>query len=164
VPCEARTLPNLVDQASFHLVLNLEVEKAMRLRYCVSVVAVSIRPWTERVEEGRTPPLAMRFAEMAARRLRRIDLLTALAPNCIGLILIDADPLALPVIVGRAAEQWETASVAYEGSSWRIEWRAGAGSYPQTANTATALFRQATDLMVRAEAEPSQRVYLPALR
>lgn len=156
----ARTPPNLVDEEVFRLLLDLEVQKAMRLRYCVAVVLVEID-----AEDGHAPEdreaVVRRLAELATRQLRATDVVATLSPSSIALLLIDAETPALPRILDRAAQPWEEGRLGLAGRDWRVRWSAGGGCYPQTATTVSALLRQAGDLLARAREEGGHRLCLP---
>lgn len=157
----AARLPNLVDDETFRLLLHFEVHKAMRLRYCVGLVAVSIDARDGEIGIPAEVELTRHLAEIATGRLRATDVVTTLSPFCIGLLLIDAETTMLPRIVRRAAEHWSDGRVLAGGREWRVRWSAGGGCYPQTATTATGLLEQVRELMTRSQAEGSQQVHLP---
>lgn len=153
--------PNLVDEQLFQLLLNLEIQKAIRLQYCLAVVLVAIEAENSHEHED-YPGLVTHLAEIATRQLRATDVVATLAPSQIGLLLIDAETSALPRIVSRAAQHWGSGRLSLAGREWRVRWSAGAGCYPQTATTLKGLLRQATELMTRAKEEGGGRLYLPA--
>lgn len=157
----AGEVPNLVDEPVFRLLLNLEVQKATRLHYCVGVVVMAIDAETSR-EPAAYQALVRYVAEMAARQLRATDAVATLSPSSIGLLLIDAETAVLPRILSRAVQPWEHGRLNVEGRDWWVHWNAGGGSYPSTATTANGLLRQATDLVDRAREEGGDRLCLPA--
>jgi hypothetical protein len=149
---------NLVEEDLFKLLLHLELQKAVRLQYCVSVVCLT--PDLPPASLDRA--LAKKIAETAVRQLRGTDVATAFSAGpSVGLLLIDADTRTLPQILERAREGARVAVQAHGGTDQEVSLSAGAGCYPETATTGRDLLRQATDLMVRARAEGGDRFYLP---
>lgn len=148
---------NFVDEKLFKLLLHLEVQKAVRLQYCVSVVCFT--PDLQTVDPG----LAERIAESAVRHLRGTDVATTLSQSSIGLLLIDANLRALPPILSRAtAAAAQAAAQTLAARQGPVSLSAGASSYPETATSGRDLLRQASDLMSRARAEGGDRLYLPS--
>ncbi len=147
---------NFVDEKLFRILLHLEVQKAVRLQYCVSVVCFT--PDLQTVD----PELAERIAESAVRHLRGTDVATTLSQSSIGLLLIDANLQALQPILNRATEAAQVAAQALTAQQRPVSLSAGASSYPETATSGRDLLRQASDLMSRARAEGGDRLYLPS--
>src|SRR5262245_44283923 len=83
----------------FSYLLELEMEKANRLRYSVSLMCL-----TPDVETPQTDhELTRAIARIALRQLRRTDLVTTLSRDVIGLLLIDTEPGVLDRVLDRAA-------------------------------------------------------------
>ena len=149
---------NLVEEDLFRLLLHLELQKAVRLQYCVSVVCLAPDLPRGTVDGA----LAKKIAETAVRHLRGTDVATAFAAGpTIGLLLIDADTRTLPQILERAREGAQAAVQAHAATEQPVSLSAGGSCYPETATTGRDLMRQATDLMTRAQAEGGDRFYLP---
>jgi GGDEF domain-containing protein len=154
-----RRLRNLVREPLFRYLLDLEVEKAIRLQYCVSVVCL-----TPDLPEGAVDPaLTRHVVRVAMTRLRRTDLATILAGDGAALLLIDADTRALPGILDRTANLMEAGGRRFARGDLQVSVSAGGGCYPETATGGTELFRQARSLMARARREGGDRLYLPPL-
>ena len=154
----AGQLHNVVDEKPFRFILNLEVNKAVRLQYCNSVMCLT---------PDRPPPranslLMKRIAETAVRGLRDTDLVTTLPRFSIGILLVDAEPAALPGILDRLKEELDARRLTVKGREWRVSWSAGGGCYPLTATSGGDLLRQAIDLMTRAKQEGGARLKLPS--
>lgn len=149
---------NLVEENLFRFLLDLEVQKATRLQYPVSVVCMA--PDLARGEVD--PSLTKHGAEMVLRRIRATDVVTTLSQSSIGLLLIDAETRALPRIHERVKEELEAHALTVAGRELHVTWSAGGGCYPQTATSGRYLLRQAIDLMVRARGEGGDRLFLPA--
>jgi len=151
-------LQNLVEETLFRFLLDLEVQKAMRLQYCLSVVCMM-----PDVPPGEVDPaFTQQSAQMAIRKLRVTDTATTLSPPSIGLLLIDAETRTLPRIHERLKEELKVHPLAVGGREWHLTWSAGGGCYPQTATSGRDLLRQAIDLMHRAKGEGGNRLYLPS--
>lgn len=154
----SRNLQNIVDENLFRFLLILEVQKAMRLQYCFSVVCIApaLRP-------GDVDGSLMKdLAEVAVGQVRATDVVSTLSQSVMGLLLIDAETRTLPPIHRRIKEELEAHLLTVEGRRWRVTWSAGGGCYPQTASSGGDLLRQALDLMTRATREGADRLYLPS--
>lgn len=149
---------NLVAEDLFRLLLHLEVQKAVRLQYCFSVVCLA-----PDLPEGAPPPsLAGRIAEVTLRQLRGTDVATTFSDGrVVGLLLIDADAGSLRRILDRATEAARLAAAPSPGAA-PLSLSAGASSYPETATSSRELLRQAIELLTRAQAEGGNRFYLPS--
>jgi hypothetical protein len=131
----------IVDATLFQLLVEAEIHKAQRLRYCISVICISVK---EAVAELSAPML-----ELFRRQLRATDVVAAWPPGSLALLLIDAESGDIPSVMGRI-----TASLA-EGS-----WSAGGVSYPRANRIATDMVRHAVTLMERALRDPAKHLYL----
>ncbi|MGH7411401.1 MAG: hypothetical protein ACREJ6_10155 [Candidatus Methylomirabilis sp.] len=149
---------NLVEENVFRFLLDLEVQKAMRLQYPISVVCMApdLRPGDV------DPSFAKHVAEIALRRIRTTDVVTTLSESSIGLLLIDAETWALPRIHQGVKEELEAHPSTVGGRERHVTWSAGGGSYPRTATSGGYLLRQAIDFMARATGDGGDRLYLPA--
>jgi GGDEF domain-containing protein len=151
---------NLVPEDLFRLLLHLEIQKAVRLQYCVSVICLTPDLPGSAVD----PAVPTRIAEATLRQLRGTDVATILSIGpSVGLLLIDADTRTLRQILDRAADAARVAA-AQLGSPevTAVSLSAGASCYPETATSGRDVLRQATDLMARAKAEGGNRFYLPS--
>lgn len=146
---------NLVDESLFKFLVDLEVEKAERLQYCVSVVCLSPQG------EATDPTLAQRTAEVASRTFRSTDIVSALSPELVCLLLIDAETRDLEQIFSRTASELGAHALTAEPTGERVAWSAGGSCYPLTAMTGTELIRQATELTSRARGEGESALRLP---
>jgi hypothetical protein len=132
-----------VDESLFRFLVALEMQKAQRLRYCVSVVCVSAKP-----EAGELSSPSW-LVDLLRGQLRATDAISTWPPASLVLLLIDAEIGDLPAVMRRL-----TASLA-EGS-----WRAGGVSYPSASLVAEDMVRRAVDLMERATQDPGKHLYL----
>jgi hypothetical protein len=135
----------VVDDLVFRFLVDLEVQKAQRLRYCVSLVclAADVAP----AETGE--PSRSSLAEILTRYIRATDTVTQWAPAFLALLLVDAETTHLPSILQRLTARLEP-----------ILWSAGGSSYPKTATRADDMLRQSIDLMVKAQGEGGNRLYV----
>lgn len=134
---------------AFRFLVELEVKKAVRLQYCVSLACVA----PDLPGDEADPLLTAQIAKIAIGQLRATDVVAVLDPSCVGLLLVDAEPAALPGIVRRAMEPLGPG----------LKWSGGAGSYPRTAGSGRALFAQAMRLLTRARRDGGGRPTLFAL-
>lgn len=121
---------SLVDAGLFRRLLELEVRKAQRLRYCLCVVRL----------KGRIPvqfEAPAWLPQILACRIRATDLAMAHGPDDVTFLLIDADISALPGILRRLIADFET-----------VLWRAGAASYPKSASDPDELLEQAEHMLL----------------
>ena len=151
------TSENLLDENLFRFLLDLEVQRALRLQYPISVVCIAADLRPQEVD----PSFTRRVARMVLRQIRATDVVTMLSQASIGLLLVDADTGALPRIHRRVKEELEAHPLTVQGRERRLTWSAGGGCYPQTATGGRDLLRQASDLMARAQGEGGDRLYLP---
>jgi hypothetical protein len=160
IPGRGRTLTEPISETVFRHLLDLEVEKAARLRYRVSVVCLV--PDLPPALQGQLPvrELSEHVARIALGHLRRTDSATTFPDGSVGLLLIDADPRALTRIVGRAGgvTLGGRARFAYRGETISVS--GGGSCYPLTASTASALLLHAIELMRLAKEAGGDRVLI----
>ena len=131
---------SIIDSKLFRFLVDIEVRKAQRLRYCVSLVCIGANP--------RRHPSEPPFAEIIARHIRATDVVAPWVPSALALLLVDAEVASLPSIVRRLTKDLPA------------EWSAGGSGYPRTATGAEDLLRQATDMMLEAQKDGGARLYL----
>jgi len=133
----------VVDAVVFHTLLEMEIAKAQRLRYCLAVLCLA----------GQFPPDADdpvdSLAGLAARRIRSTDVVLDRGPAGVVLLLIDADVGALPAILHRVIADFRAAS-----------WSAGASAYPKNASNSDELLAQAASMLSEAERDGGQQLFL----
>jgi hypothetical protein len=130
-----------VDDALFRFLVELEVAKAQRLRYCVSVVSLTVA--------GGTGSDSSRLTERFADRVRASDIVMPNPESSWTLLLVDAQHQALVSIVQRITQLFGT-----------LPWWAGGASYPETAVDAADLLTQALELGTRAQQDGRRELYL----
>src|SRR5262245_91572 len=112
-----RRPPKVVEQDAFASLLDLELEKANRLAYCVSVVSMAL----EQLEHGPHASLASLAANVAAH-VRSTDLVAVIPPRFLALLLVDAPAKSLTSIIARLSSETGLSDTA-------AGWSAGGSSY-----------------------------------
>jgi hypothetical protein len=129
----------LVDEDLFRFLLGIEVQKAERLRYVVSVMYIDVESHAS----------ALKAANMLAGGLRAVDAVAVSEESAVALLLVDASASDLLGIVRRLRSTWLQS----------VAWSAGAACYPQTARSAEDLVAQAWEMMARAKNDGGWRLY-----
>ena len=129
--CPSPQTVRTVDEAQFRFLVELEVAKAQRLQYCVSVLCLAVDPRAAAVDGSDLSQQTERFVAGT----RSTDVVVARSPSSWSLLLVNAPAGALPSIVERITEPL--------GS---LPWTAGAASYPETASGAEDLVHRAFGL------------------
>ena len=148
-----------IPERLFHYLLDLEIEKANRLRYCVSLVCLT----PDLNGSGADPALTRAIARTALRQLRTTDVATTLSSEVVALLLVDTEPGMLAGILDRAANARLPEGRRFVRGEQVVSVSVGASCYPITAPDRTALLREANDLMLRAKREGGDRLILPAV-
>jgi hypothetical protein len=146
-----------VPEPLFRYLLDLEIERATRLRYCVSLAC--LMPDLDVAQPD--PDLTRAIARIALRQLRRTDLATTLSGDVVGLLLIDTEPEVVGRILDRTANARLPEGRRFVRGRQIVSVSAGASCYPITAPDRTALLREASQLMHRARREGGDRLLLP---
>ena len=141
-PRPTRGGAQIVDDAVFRLLIDMEIRKAQRLRYLVSVVCIHVEAETGGAD-------ASAAVNMVASLIRSTDAVTALDQSTVALLLIDAEAANLPTILQRL-------EVALDA----LPWSAGGACYPQSAASAEDLLTQAATMMARARQDGGRRLYI----
>jgi hypothetical protein len=144
-------------ESLFRYLLEFEVVKAQRLQYCVSIVALGADlPPSDR-SRLTGPPIV----DAILRCLRTTDVVTPLPNAVFAAMLIDADTVALPAIIGRLREEVGALTAETLGQGLpRTTWSAGAACYPKTAMTGPELLERAVSLVALARGEGGDRFYV----
>ncbi|HEY7139884.1 MAG TPA: hypothetical protein VIE44_07295 [Methylomirabilota bacterium] len=147
-----------VPERLFRYLLDLEAEKALRLRYCVSLLCLE-----PDVHGPGARGIARQIARIVGRHLRQTDVAATLSGTTVGLLLVGAEPCTLSLILDRAGSAELPGSPRFACGARTVSVSGGGGCYPVTAPSAADLLRQATDLMRRARDEGGSRLLLPPL-
>src|SRR6266852_3378951 len=94
---------SVVDELLFRFLVDLEVQKAQRLRYCVSLVCLAAEGAPPETRESSL----LSLAEMVTRSIRGTDVVAPWAPASLALLLIDAETTHLPSILRRLTARLE---------------------------------------------------------
>jgi hypothetical protein len=133
----------IVDEPLFRFLIDFEVQKAQRLRYCISVICVSPDAAGDLLPR---PPIL----EATVRLTRTTDAVASLSDSSLAMLLINADTTSLPAILARLNAEFEALTrVALTGRS-ATTWSAGGACYPTTAAGGNELLHQALALMMQA--------------
>jgi hypothetical protein len=144
----------VVDERTFALAAELEVRRAIRLQYYVSVLAVQADTddpaanvdWTE---------VHGRIAEIIREEIRNTDLISTMPTSPRVWVLLASPGLeSLPAIIGRITGAVNGRSFATDGSEVHVALSLGGSCFPTTARDRAELFRQAELLSVEAHAQP----------
>jgi GGDEF domain-containing protein len=126
---------HIVDSRMFRLLVDLEVQKARRLHYCIAVVCLTADVLGGATTEETGSPVA----SLVSRQLRATDVVAPYGPSFVAMLLVDAEPGDLPSITDRLIDHLGA-----------VPWSAGGSCYPHHVTMADDLLRQAVNLMVHA--------------
>jgi len=133
----------IVDQAMFRVLVEMETRKAQRMRYVVSLVCVAV--------EAAGGPAGTALAQRVAPGIRATDAVATRGEDSVTMLLVDAEDTNLPTIIDRLRPGLDD-----------VSWSAGGASYPKTAATAEELIRQAETMMAQSRREGGRRLTLAA--
>jgi hypothetical protein len=134
----------VVDDPLFRFLVDLEIQKARRLRYCVSLVCLAVEVPAEPPQ-----PSVPSLVELVTRYTRGTDVVARWPPASLALLLVDAETTHLSSIIRRLMGHLET-----------LAWSAGGACYPKTATRTDDMLRQAVDSMVLAKKGGGNRLYV----
>jgi hypothetical protein len=134
----------VVDDPLFRFLVDLEIQKARRLRYSVSLVCLAVD-----LAPAETPEPVPSLVELVTRHTRGTDVVARWAPASLALLLVDAESTHLSSIISRLMAHLET-----------VAWSAGGACYPKTATRPDDMLRQAVDSMVMAKKGGGNRLYV----
>jgi hypothetical protein len=137
----------LVDESLFRRLLELEIQKAQRLRYSVSLVCLI----AELGFSGNARSSVASTARSITPYLRSTDAEAPWTEGWLALLLLAAETTHLPSILQRL-----TTCVAMRA------WSAGGSCYPRSAARPSDMLRQAIDLLARAKADGGNRLCVPS--
>jgi hypothetical protein len=127
---------HIVDSRMFRFLVDLEVQKARRLHYCIAVVCLTaeVLSGAGATEENGSP-----VASLVSRQLRATDVVAPYGPSFVAMLLVDTEPADLPSITDRLIDHLGA-----------VPWSAGGSCYPHHVTMADDMLRQAVNLMVHA--------------
>jgi hypothetical protein len=133
----------VVDEDSFILVTELEVRKAIRLQYPVSMLAIY-----PDVPDGEGVPEPCRLGEQLAgvisRLVRSTDLIGLSASSAnLHALLVDVPSEDLPVVIQRISEEVSRHRFRFEDDRKAVTVRVGSACFPTTAVSSHGLLAEA---------------------
>ena len=130
----------MVDEETFATVGELEVRKAMRLQYPVSIVAIKPTPRSGEHVRGFLETLV----GVVSSLVRETDLVTVSSKSAaLYVLLVDALPNDLPVVIARISDEVHHHRVAAPVGTERMAINFGGASFPSSAATWQELVSQA---------------------
>lgn len=145
-PHELGSHGTVVDEDTFDLVTELEIRKAVRLQYYVSLLA--IKPDADADEIPDAGALAQQLAPIISQQLRGTDLIaiSAVSPR-LHVLLINAHLDSLSVVIQRLSEEVSRHVFQINGKPRAVNLAMGGACFPTTAGTRQDLFDQAMALV-----------------
>jgi hypothetical protein len=133
----------IVDEETFALISELEIRKAVRLSYPVSMLAILPDP----MGGGAAPdprPLAEQLAGVLCRVVRGTDLIRLPAASAgLHALLVDAESADLPGIIERITEEVAAHQFRLDGERRGVTLSVGGASFPTTVATSQELLVEA---------------------
>jgi hypothetical protein len=136
---------HVVDGSTFRFLVDLEVQKAQRLHYSISLLCIAAD-----LPQMKTTEFVMPIANLLFRYLRSTDAIAPYAHSSLAILLVDAETGHLPAILGRLTEHLES-----------VPWSAGGSCYPRNVTRADDMLRQAVNFMIQAKKTGGSRLLLP---
>src|SRR5262249_28846825 len=133
--------------AGLRRLVDMEVQKAQRLRYSIALLCIAANGKAPEVERSAAPVLAERVTPL----FRSTDAVASWSSSSLAAMLVDAEIGHLPSIVGRLTTRLEL-----------VRWSAGGACHPKTSTHTDELFDRAHNLMMQAERDGANRLYLPS--
>lgn len=141
----------------FRFMVDLEIRKAERLRYSVSVLSLAPDAPPTNADRATTKSIT----DQIVHHLRGTDLVLPVGACSLLLLLLDANTMALPGIFRRIAGLLHSLPLTEDGPS---TWSGGGASFPETAGSTRRLIREAGELMARARVDGGNRFYVRSER
>jgi hypothetical protein len=148
-PHESGNSGTVVDEKTFAFVTELEIRKAVRLQYYVSLLAIDLTATeSERIDDLRS--VGEQVAAVISEQLRETDLI-GLAPTspALHLLLVNAHLDSLPLVVQRITEEVSRHVFQVDGHARTIQLTVGGSCFPTTASTREELVNQAGSVVAR---------------
>jgi hypothetical protein len=147
----------VVDENTFTLVTELEVRKAVRLQYYVSLLAIQPDPEGD-AQHPNPDKLARQLAQVISRQVRGTDLIcfTSAFPH-LHLLLVSTDLPNLPVVIQRITQEVSRHVFQVNGQRKPVALSMGGACFPTTAGTREDLVSQVASLVTEARQGPLGR-------
>jgi hypothetical protein len=152
-PREVDPRAAIVDEETFTLIADLEVRKAVRLQYYVSLLA--IQPEVEGAVTGHDlRNLAYQVADVISAEIRGSDVIGLMrtSPH-LQVLLVSAHLYNLPLIIERITRAVSTHAFVADSRSVPVTLSVGGACFPTTARLREELFMQAASLTAQAQQE-----------
>jgi hypothetical protein len=147
----------IVDQSTFAFMTELEVRKAVRLQYYVSLLGIEI----EREGEGEIPDpagVARQVAEAIRSHLRGTDVIVVESGRpAITILLVNASIHSLPVVIARITEAVSRRTFKVDDREEPVGLAIGGACFPTTATGAEQLLEEAASLAADARRSVGER-------
>ncbi len=142
-PHELGSHGTVVDEDTFELVTELEIRKAVRLQYYVSLLTITPDADTGEIPDAEA--LARQLAPIISQQLRGTDLIGVSADSPqLHVLLINAHLDSLSVVIQRLSEEVSRHVFQINGKRQALNLAMGGACFPTTAGTRQDLFNQAT--------------------
>ena len=133
----------VVEEEVFALVIALEIQKAVRLQYPVSLLAILPKPEVG-AEMGATRPLAEQLSQVIRATIRGTDLIgVSRRSPALQVLLVDAAFEHLPAVAQRVSDEVRRHRFRLNGGSESVRLAIGAACFPTTATSLDELRAQA---------------------
>lgn len=150
-PPRAASRARVVDADTFEVVTALEMRKAMRLQYYVSLLAVEptgLDPASAR------SALARQVARAISGEIRASDLVGLIPDSpCLYVLLVSAGLNALPLVIDRLGLEVARYRFTLDGADEPIRLVVGGGCFPTTARDERELVAQVQALAAQARGD-----------
>jgi hypothetical protein len=147
-PREPDSHGTVVDEDLFAFVTELEIRKAVRLQYYVSLLAIDLVEEIERIEDLRS--LTSQVAFVISEQLRGTDLIgVSAAGPALHVLLVNAHLDSLSVVIQRITEEVSRHVFQVDGHLTPVQLIVGGSCFPTTACTRQELVTQAGSVVAR---------------
>lgn len=147
----------IVDDDTFALITELEVRKAVRLQYYVSLLG--IRADLEDGDEGPAPrSINQQLAELISTEVRSTDVICATpASPYLRILLVNAHLYNLPVVIQRIIRTVSRHVFEINDQLREVALSMGGACFPSTARGRHELFTQVGALVMEAQRDKGER-------
>jgi hypothetical protein len=139
----------VVDEKTFALVTELEIQKAVRLQYYVSLLAIDLIVESAEATDA-LKSLAEQVATVISEQLRGTDLVgVGVASPMLQVLLVNAHLDSLALIIQRVTEEVSRHVFQVDGDARTVQLCVGGSCFPTTAATREELVSQARSIVER---------------
>jgi len=151
--CQTDPSASFVNEETFEFITDLEVRKAVRLQYYLSLLAIE----PEVNGEIQEPAAVVRqLAQLIQTELRGTDLITLGASPRLHVLLVNAQLYNLPAIIERIVRQVRR-HFEVDNKPQAVALSIGGACFPTTARGREDLFGQVTELVAEAQRDRTER-------